>query len=215
MESIEWLMDNRGKDHHSPSKLTKIRGDGYLKPVATSCYSRVKNRNGARPVASDDTFFLTITCLCKRDHEPIRTFGTPNSLFLIRVDLDVEGMPKGAIIGNQLCWLGNLFYLTREVPKGSKLLQKYNKREKRFSTRNIGEKLAKKAIFNWCKICGLNAEKANNTWARKTFINTALNELLLPEQMVMDVSGHKSATQMRLDYCGPLNNHQMHRHTAR
>ena len=38
-------------------------------------------------------------------------------------------------------------------------------------------------------------------WARKTMINTALHELLLPEQMVMNLSGHKSATQMRKDYC--------------
>ena len=51
------------------------------------------------------------------------------------------------------------------------------------------------------KICGVNAEKANNAWARKTFINTALHELLLPEQMIMNVSGHKSAAQMRADYC--------------
>ena len=38
-------------------------------------------------------------------------------------------------------------------------------------------------------------------WARKTMINTALHELLLPEQMVMNLSGHKSAVQMRKDYC--------------
>ena len=189
-------------------------GDGFLKPVATSCYQRVKNRNGARPDATDDTFYLTLTCLCLRNHEPIRTdsFLTnphthqqPHRLVLIKVDLDVDGMPKGDIIGNQLCWFGNLFYLTRDLTDpNQKLLQRYNKRAKKFGKTNISDKVAKKALHDWCIICGVKAETVNNTWARKTFINTALHELLLPEQVVMNVSGHRSAIQMRLDYCVAL-----------
>ena len=177
-------------------------GDGFLKPVATSCYSRVKNRNGARPVASDETFFLTITCLCRRDHEPIRSFQHTIA-FLIKVEVGVDGMPKGPIVGNTSCWYGNLRYLTQNVtdPK-AKLLKKYNKKKKQFTSVNVGPKIVKKALYDWCQICGVNAEKANNAWARKTFINVALHELLLPEQMVMNVSGHRSAAQMRADYCG-------------
>ena len=129
------------------------------------------------------------------------SFANP-FLVLIKVELDVHGMPKGNIIGNVLCWYGCLRYLTNDItdPK-TKLLKKYNKRKKQFTSVNIGKNMVSKAIHDWCKVCGVNAEKANNAWARKTFINVALHELLLPEQMVMDVSGHKSALQMRADYC--------------
>ena len=121
---------------------------------------------------------------------------------MIKVDLGVDGMPKGPIVGNTSCWYGNLCYLTQDVtdPK-AKLLKKYNKKKKRFTSVNVGPKIVQKALNDWCKICGVNEEKANNAWARKTFINVALHELLLPEQMVMNVSGHRSAAQMRADYC--------------
>ena len=111
-------------------------------------------------------------------------------------------MPKGPIVGNICCWYGNLRYLIQDVtdPK-AKLLKKFCKRKKQFNNINVGPKIIKKALHEWCKICGVDSEKANNAWARKTFINTALHELLLPEQMVMDISGHKSAIQMRADYC--------------
>ena len=137
------------------------------------------------------------------------THQQPHSLVLIKVDLDVDGMPKGDIIGNQLCWFGNLFYLTRDLTDPNrKLLQRFNKRAKKFGKTNVSDKVAKKALHDWCTICGVNAETVNNTWARKTFINTALHELLLPEQVVMNVSGHRSAIQMRLDYCVALQTFQ-------
>ena len=82
-----------------------------------------------------------------------------------------------------------------------KLLQIYNKREKRYGKVNVGDKVAKKALLEWCDYCGIRKDRLNNMWARKTMINTALHELLLPEQMVMNLSGHKSAAQMRKDYC--------------
>ena len=41
--------------------------------MATSCYARVKNRNGTSPDATDDTFFLTVACLCEKHHQPSRT----------------------------------------------------------------------------------------------------------------------------------------------
>ena len=82
-----------------------------------------------------------------------------------------------------------------------KLIQMYNKREKKYGKVNIGDKPAKKALMDWCKYCGVRTDSVNNMWARKSMINTALHELLLPEQMVMNLSGHKSATQMRADYC--------------
>ena len=69
LEAIEWLHDNKDENHHTKT----INGDGYLTPMATSCYARVKNRNGTSPDAIDDTFFLTVACLCPRNHEPIRT----------------------------------------------------------------------------------------------------------------------------------------------
>tara|TARA_B100001013_G_C24573221_1_gene427494 strand:+ start:87 stop:809 length:723 start_codon:yes stop_codon:yes gene_type:complete len=113
-------------------------------------------------------------------------------------------MPKGPIIGNQLCWFGNLRYLTKDLTDPTqKLLQQYNKREKKFTHVNVGDKPATKALQTWCQTCGIRAETINNMWARKTMINTALHELLLPEQMVMNLSGHKSAVQMRKDYCMP------------
>ena len=123
--------------------------------------------------------------------------------FLIKVEVGVDGLPKGPIVGNTSCWYGNLRYLTQDVtdPK-AKLLKKYNKKKKQFTNVNVGPKFVSKALNEWCQICGVNAEKANNAWARKTFINVALHELLLPEQMIMNISGHRSAAQMRADYCG-------------
>ena len=111
-------------------------------------------------------------------------------------------MPKGDIIGNQLCWYGNLCYVIKDVsdPK-QKLLTRYKTREKIFGDQNVGKKVAQKAMVDWCKICGVRTETVNNMWARKTMINTSLHELLLPEQEVMNLSGHKSAVQMRKDYC--------------
>ena len=111
-------------------------------------------------------------------------------------------MPKGPIVGNQLCWFGNFVYLTKDLTDPTqKLVQQYNCRQKKFGLKNVGDKPANKALETWCELCGIGREKVNNMWARKSMINTALHELLLPEQMVMNLSGHKSAYQMRKDYC--------------
>ena len=50
-------------------------------------------------------------------------------------------MPKGDIIGNQLCWYGNLCYVIKDVsdPK-QKLLTRYKTREKIFGDQNVGKK---------------------------------------------------------------------------
>ena len=66
----------------------------------------------------------------------------------------------------------------------------------------MGVKVAGKALADWCQVCGIRKEAVNNMWARKTMINASLHDLLLPEQEVMNLSGHKSAVQMRKDYCG-------------
>ena len=116
--------------------------------------------------------------------------------------MDIDGVPKGPIVGNQLCWYGNFEFLTRDLEDPTqKLLQQYNKRAKRFGKVNVGDKPAKKSLNQWCNYCGIRTETINNMWARKTMINMALHELLLPEQQVMNLSGHKSAAQMRKDYC--------------
>ena len=58
LESIEW--DRENKDDK-----------GVQRPMATSCYKRVKPRNGALPNNPDESFQLTIACLCKNGHQPI------------------------------------------------------------------------------------------------------------------------------------------------
>ena len=64
----------------------------------------------------------------------------------------------------------------------------------------MSDEKIKKALVEWCEICGVRTERINNMWARKTMINTALTELRHPEQVVMSLTGHKSAEQMRRDY---------------
>ena len=73
--------------------------------------------------------------------------------FLIKVDLGVDGMPKGPIVGNTSCWYGNLRYLTQDVidPK-AKLLKKYNKKKKQFTSVNVGPKIVQKALNDWCQM---------------------------------------------------------------
>ena len=119
------------------------------------------------------------------------------------MEVDIEGRPKGPIQGNQLCWFGNLQYVTKDLDDPtSKLLQHYNKRGKEFGVKNISVKAAQKAVHDWCEIVGVKTKQSiNNMWARKTFVNTAIHDLQLPDQQVMNVTGHRSATQMRKDYC--------------
>ena len=126
-------------------------------------------------------------------------------MFLISVDLDIEGRPKGPIRGNQLCWYGNLEYVTKDLEDTTaKLLQHYNKRAKKYGVKNISDKLAQKCLHNWCVEVGVKTkESINNMWARPSFVNMGIHEMFLPDQQVMNVTGHKSATQMRKHYCKP------------
>jgi hypothetical protein len=40
--------------------------------MATSCYRRVKNKNGTNPYKADEDFYLTLPCGCDGDHQAIR-----------------------------------------------------------------------------------------------------------------------------------------------
>ena len=122
--------------------------------------------------------------------------------FLIKVDLDINGIPKSPVEGNTLCWFGNLEYVTKDLSNPSeKLLQNYDKRKKIYGKQNVAKKVGDRAIKEWCDIVGIERkESINNMWARKTFITTGLRDLQLPAQQVMEVSGHKSERQMRKDY---------------
>ena len=126
---------------------------------------------------------------------------------LISVDLDTKGKPKGPIQGNQLCWFGNLEYVTKDLEDPTKkLLQHYIKRERKFGIKNISDKLAQKCLKDWCAEVGVKTKvSVNNMWARPTFVNMGIHELQLPDQQVMNVTGHKCATQMRQDYCKEIN----------
>ena len=93
-------------------------------------------------------------------------------------------------------------YVTKDLQKlDQKLLQKYNKRAKQYGTINVGTRVAKKALHDWCNLCDVDSVRVNNMWARKTFIQTGLKDLQLPASQIMEVSGHKSEVQMRNDYC--------------
>ena len=122
-------------------------------------------------------------------------------MFLIVTDLNCHGELKRPVEGNLQCWYGNFKYVTKDLtnPK-SKLLQRYNKRDKKYGNTNVSVKVANKAISEWCEIIGIERAGVNNMWARKSFIQTALKDLQLPAQQVMEVSGHKSEIQMRKDY---------------
>lgn len=46
-------------------------GSGFIRPMATSLYVRVKQRNAAAPTRQDEMFRLTIACCCDENHKPI------------------------------------------------------------------------------------------------------------------------------------------------
>ena len=73
------------------------------------------------------------------------------------------------IIGNQLCWFGNLVYLLKDLKDPTqKLIQVYNKREKKYGKVNVGDKVAKKALLDWCDYCGIRKDRVNNMWAHRS-----------------------------------------------
>ena len=83
LKSIEWKRDNRDEE-------------GFLCPIATSTYNRVKPRNAASPNRPDEDFYLTIVCTCKDGHKKLV------------VKLDQRGrLKQPRVIGNELCWFGN------------------------------------------------------------------------------------------------------------
>ena len=72
LQGIDFNRDNKDNHHLIVAKLIQNRDDkGINRPMATSCYARVKNRNCANPHRNEDDFQLTIPCLCANGHEPI------------------------------------------------------------------------------------------------------------------------------------------------
>ena len=68
---------------------------------------------------------------------------------LIKVVLDIEGLPKKPIEGNILCWYGNLEFCTKDLHDvDQKLIQRYIKRSKKYGKVNVGEKVAGKALHD-------------------------------------------------------------------
>ena len=175
---------------------TNRDADGFLTPVATACYKRVKQRNGVSPTAADEDFFLTIQCHCEGDHEPIRD---RTSLICVEVN-GTDGKPKGDVTGNLLCWYGNLELLLKHRTVDFPLFNQYNIRGKVFGSRKVGVTLLKKVLSTWADACGVQVPNVNNMWARQTFVNTGLRELQLPETMVMEITGHRNAEMMRKRY---------------
>ena len=157
--------------------------------MATACYKRVKHRNGASPTATQDDFFLTVTCNCEEDHRPLR----------VEVNT-TTGVPKGPVEGNILCWYGNLELILKYAVTDTPLMNHYVVRKAQYGTKPIGDSNIKTILRKWAETCNVPSVEVNNMWARKSFVNTTLRELQLPEQQVMDVTGHKNPQQMRNDY---------------
>ena len=119
----------------------------------------------------------------------------------IEAIVDCRGMFKHEVKGNELCWFGNFEYIVKDLqdPK-KKLLQNYVYREKKYGKTNVGERVAKTCLSDFCELVGIERDGINNMWARQTFVQTGLKDLQLPAQQVMEVSGHRSEIQMRKDY---------------
>jgi len=128
--------------------------------------------------------------LCEGGHRPLK------------VELDQKGkLKQPKVIGNELCWYGNLEFLVKHVQNpDQKLLQRYNLRKKCFGSQNLGRDFIGSALSDYCSLVGVENVKVNNMWGRKTFVQVGLKELQLPAQQIMDVTGHKSEKQMRADY---------------
>ena len=151
LKSIEWNREHRDEN-------------GFLCPTATATYKRVKPRNAADPNRPDEDFTLTVVCTCKGGHKKLVA------------ELDQKGRPKQPnVIGNETCWYGNLVYLTEHLENPEKkLLQKYNVKQKKFGTKNVGKAAAQKSLADFCELVGVVKEGINNMWARKTFIRASV-----------------------------------------
>ena len=55
-----------------------------------------------------------------------------------------------------------------------KFLQKYNVKQKRFGTKNVGREAAQKSLSDFCELGGVPNDGVNNMWARKTFIRASV-----------------------------------------
>ena len=156
LKSIEWKRDHRNEH-------------GFLCPIATSTYNRVKPRNAANPNRPDEDFTLTIVCTCKGGHKKLV------------VELDQKGrLKQPQVIGNERCWYGNLVYLTEHLQNPeTKLLQKYNVKQKKFGTKNVGRAVAQKSLADFCELVGVRKEGINNMWARKTFVRASVRKFLI------------------------------------
>ena len=127
--------------------------------------------------------------------------NTSNEVLPIEAIVDCRGMLKHEVKGNELCWFGNFEYVIKDLQDSSKkLLQNYVYREKKYGKTNVGERVAKTCLSDFCELVGIERDGINNMWARQTFVQTGLKDLQLPPQQVMEVSGHRSEIQMRKDY---------------
>ena len=133
-------------------KLSNNRDEvGQLRPIAQATYARIKNRNGANPTRVDEDFDLVIICLCEEEHVPIE------------IVWERDGNPKVIrtqallIQGNVFCWYGLFVWLTNHLvgQPNAKLVQKWNKRNKKFGTQTIAKVTMAGCINKWCRVCGV------------------------------------------------------------
>ena len=91
--------------------------------------------------------------------------------------INQHGRPKEPrVIGNENCWYGGLEFVTKDlIDPTKKLIQLWNLRKRKFGTQNVGKEVAQKAIFDWCRMVGVDEPTANNMWARKSLVTTGLN----------------------------------------
>lgn len=108
---------------------------------------------------------MTICCVCVGDHQPIK------KIILIEAVVDINGLLKKPMKGNCLCWYGNFEYCIKDLQDPSrKLLQKYNKRAKKYGNVNVGKEIVDKALQAWCRICGVKTDRVNNMWGQSIFM---------------------------------------------
>ena len=85
--------------------------------------------------------------------------------------VDINGLLKKPMKGNCLCWYGNFEYCIKDLQDPSrKLLQKYNKRAKKYGNVNVGKEIVDKALQAWCRICGVKTDRVNNMWGQSIFM---------------------------------------------
>ena len=130
------------------------------------------------------------------------------------------------VTGNENCWyrvkgslLGLLYFIMNNYKQepGQKMLRHWVVRDRCFGVKNISNSRidtatvycqTRNCIKDYARYCGVT-KAINNAWCRKTYstiqvrvllCTLTLGELLMPEELVMAVTNHKSSKQMRRDY---------------